>query len=63
MKKFFGILFISLGVICLPDCISFDPAEMIGRLIGNALFTFLPGILLLYSSGKKKNKNSGDFNK
>jgi len=55
MKKFFGILFLILGIVCLPGCFSPSPAELIGRLIGNTLFTFLPAYLLLRSS-KKENE-------
>ena len=56
MRRVFGILFIILGVVCLPSCFSPSSAEMIGRLIGNALFTFLPAYFLLRNSGKKKDK-------
>lgn len=56
MRRVFGILFIILGVVCLPSCFSPSSAEMIGRLIGNALITFLPAYFLLRNSGKKKDK-------
>lgn len=58
MRKVFGILFVILGVVCLPSCFSPSSAEMIGRLIGNALFTFLPAYFLLRNSGRKDKEDN-----
>lgn len=55
MKKVFGILFVIFGVVCLPGCLSPIPAEMIGRLIGTALISFLPAYFLLRKNGKDDN--------
>lgn len=53
MKKIFGILFIILGIVCLPAVISPSFAESVGRLIGMSLWTFLPAYFLLRNSNKK----------
>ena len=60
MKKVFGILFVILGVVCLPSVVVPDTAEMVGRLIGTALFTFLPAYFLLRNSDKKEENDSKD---
>ncbi len=53
MKKVFGYLLVILGVICLPSCFSISSAEMVGRLLGNALITFLPAYFLLRDPKKR----------
>lgn len=53
MKKFFGILFLVWGIVCIPGVFSPSPAEMIGRMIGLTLITFLPAYFLLRRKGKK----------
>lgn len=53
MKKVFGILFIVLGVVCLPSVFAPSAAEFIGRLIGWALTSVIPAYFLLRNSGKK----------
>ena len=60
MKKVFGILFIVLGIVCLPSVIAPSAAETIGRLIGWSLTSVIPAYFLLRNSGKKdKNDESG----
>jgi hypothetical protein len=53
MKKVFGILFLIVGIVSLPSVIAPNAAEMIGRLIGLSLFSFIPAYFLLRNSGKK----------
>ena len=53
MKKFFGILFVVLGIVCLPGVFAPSAAESIGRLIGLSLVSFLPAYFLLRNSNKK----------
>lgn len=53
MKKFFGILFVVLGIVCLPGVFAPNAAESIGRLIGLSLVSFLPAYFLLRNSNKK----------
>lgn len=60
MKKIFGILFLVYGIICLPDLITFNPAQFLGRLIVLTLISFLPAYLLLR---KGRGKNSDGINK
>lgn len=52
MKKFFGILFVVLGIVSLPSVFAPNAAESIGRLIGLSLMTFLPAYFLLRNSNK-----------
>ena len=63
MRKVFGILFIIFGVVCLPSCYSPYSAEMLGRLMGNTLITFLPAYFLLRKSGKKKGNDNQPQNR
>lgn len=56
MKKVFGILFLIWGIIGLPGCLAFTVSGTIGRLIGNALITFLPAYLLLRNKNKEENE-------
>lgn len=56
MKKVFGYLLVILGVICLPSCFSISSAEMVGRLLGNALITFLPAYFLLRDTKKRNDQ-------
>lgn len=58
MKKVFGILFIVVGLICLPQVFAPSVAETIGGIIGVSLFPFLPAYFLL--RGSKKNHNEKD---
>lgn len=52
MKKFFGILFVIFGIVCLPGVFAPSAAESIGRLIGLSLFSFLPAYFLLRNNSK-----------
>lgn len=54
MKKTFGILFLILGIICLPGCFTGRTEQIIGHLLAATLIGFLPAFLLLRSSRKKK---------
>lgn len=54
MKKVFGILFLIVGIVSLPSVIAPNAAEMLGRLIGLSLFSFIPAYFLLRNSGKKQ---------
>lgn len=54
MKKVFGILFIVVGLICLPQVFAPSVAETIGGIIGVSLFSFLPAYFLLRGSKKDK---------
>lgn len=58
MKKVFGILFLIVGIVSLPSVVAPNAAEMIGRLIGLSLFSFIPAYFLLRNSGKKQNKEN-----
>ena len=60
MKKVFGILFLIVGIVSLPSVIAPNAAEMIGRLIGLSLFSFIPAYFLLRKSGKKQEDGSKD---
>ena len=53
MKKFFGFLFVVLGIVCLPGVFAPNAAESIGRLIGLSLVSFLPAYFLLRNSDKR----------
>jgi hypothetical protein len=55
MKKFFGILLLIVGVVCMPSIFVPSTSEAIGRLIGVSLVTFLPAFFLLRNN---KNKES-----
>lgn len=54
MKRIFGILFLILGVICLPGCFTGRTEQVIGHLLAATLIGFLPSFLLLRSSKKKE---------
>ena len=63
MKKEFGILFIVLGIVCLPSVFAPSAAETIGRLIGWSLTSVIPAYFLLRNSGKKdENKGNESVN-
>ena len=53
MKKFFGILFVILGIGCLPSVFAPSAAETIGRLIGWAITSVIPAYFLLRNTSKK----------
>jgi hypothetical protein len=55
MKKFFGILFVVFGFVCLPSVLSPSAAESLGRMIGLSLMTFLPAYFLLRNNKKEEN--------
>ena len=57
MKKFFGILFVVFGIVCLPSVFAPSAAEMIGRLIGWALTSVVPAYFLLRNTDKKSEEN------
>lgn len=57
MKKVFGILFLIVGIVSLPSVIAPNAAEMLGRLIGLSLFSFIPAYLLLRNGRKKQEKD------
>lgn len=63
MKKTFGILFLILGIICLPGCFTGRTEQIIGHLLAATLIGFLPAFLLLRSSRKKKEDVVTDENK
>lgn len=56
MKKVFGIIFIIVGMVCLPKAFSPSVPETIGGLIGFLLFCALPAYLLLRNDKKDNNK-------
>lgn len=56
MKKVIGVVFILLGIICIPKVITPDVYETIGGIIGISLVAFLPAFLLLRN--KKKDENN-----
>ena len=56
MKKVFGIIFVVVGLICLPQAFTPSAPETIGGLIGVSLVTFLPAYFLLRN--KKNDDNS-----
>lgn len=56
MKKFFGILFVVFGAVCLPSVLAPSLAETIGRLIGWSLTSAIPAYFLLRNSSKKDEK-------
>lgn len=56
MKKIFGIIFLVVGLICLPQVFTSNAPETIGGLIGVSLVTFLPAYFLL--RGKKDDQNN-----
>lgn len=58
MRKVFGILFIVLGIVCLPSVFAPSAAEFIGRLIGWALTSVIPAYFLLRHSGKKSDEQN-----
>lgn len=60
MKKVFGILFLIVGIVSLPSVIAPNAAEMLGRLIGLSLFSFIPAYFLLRNSGKKQENDDKD---
>ena len=53
MKKVFGILFVILGIVCLPSVFAPSAAETIGRLIGWAITSVIPAYFLLRYTSKK----------
>ena len=63
MKKVFGILFIVLGIVCLPSVFAPSAAETIGRLIGWSLTSVIPAYFLLRHSGKKDENDESANNK
>jgi hypothetical protein len=59
MKNVFGIIFIVVGLICLPQVFTSSAPETIGGVIGVSLVTFLPAFFLLRSKkNDKDNKQS-----
>lgn len=58
MRKVFGILFIVLGIVCLPTVIAPDIPGTIGRLLGWSLLSVLPAYLLLRNKKKDDNTKS-----
>ncbi len=63
MKKVFGILFIVLGIVCLPSVFAPSAAETIGRLIGWSLTSVIPAYFLLRNGGKKDENKDNNNNK
>ncbi len=57
MKKFFGIIFLVVGIICLPKVISPSIPETIGGFIGISLVSFLPAYFMLRNDDKNNSKN------
>ena len=53
MRKFFGILFVILGIVCLPSVFAPSVAETIGRLIGWSITSVIPAYFLLRNTNKK----------
>lgn len=60
MKTIIGIGLIILGIATLSNYpnLGVDAAETFGAFLGAGLITFLPGILLIRSDNKNKNKKS-----
>ena len=56
MKKVFGIIFLVVGFVCLPQVFTPSFHETVGGLIGVSLVTFLPAFFLLRN--KKKDSNN-----
>ena len=61
MKKVFGIIFVVVGLICLPQAFTPNAPETIGGLIGVSLVTFLPAYFLLRTK-KDNNANKNQSN-
>ena len=61
MKKVFGIIFLVVGLICLPQVFTSSAPETIGGLIGVSLVTFLPAYFLLRNK-KDNNDNKNQSN-
>ena len=57
MKKFFGIIFLVVGFVCLPKAFTPSFPETVGGLIGVSLVTFLPAFFLL-RKGKNDSNNA-----
>lgn len=57
MRKVFGIMFIVLGIVCLPSVFAPNVYEFIGRLIGWALTSVIPAYFLLRNKGKEEENN------
>lgn len=55
MKKIFGIIFLVVGFVCLPQVFTPSFPETVGGLIGVSFVTFLPAYFLLRG---KKDDNS-----
>ena len=56
MKKFFGIILLIVGFVCLPQVFTPNFLETVGGFIGVSLVTFLPACFLL--RGKKDNSSN-----
>lgn len=54
MRKFFGILFIILGIVCLPSVFAPSAAETIGRVIGWSITSVFPAYFLLRNTSKQE---------
>ena len=54
MRKFFGILFIILGIVCLPSVFAPSAAETIGRVIGWSITSVIPACFLLRNTSKQE---------
>ena len=57
MKKFFGIIFLVVGIICLPKVISPSIPETIGGIIGISLVSLLPAYFMLRNDDENNSKN------
>lgn len=53
MKKFFGILFVILGILCFPSIFAPSAVETIGRIIGWLITSVIPAYFLLRNTDKK----------
>ena len=57
MKKLFGIIFLIVGIICLPQVISPSIPETIGGIIGISLVSLLPAYFMLRNDDENNSKN------
>ena len=58
MKKFFGVLFVILAIVCLPTIIAPSAAETTGRIIGWAITSVIPAYFLLRKSDNNEEKEN-----
>ena len=57
IKKIFAVIFIVVGVVCLPKAFTPSVPETIGGLIGICLFSGIPAYFLLREKQDEDNEN------